>query len=296
MKYPYPLRIFRRCYQFDSSNFLTLTNPKVLKSAKIAPTAVLHLLPTSTACPAAGACRALCLNKAGNPTYLKGKLACRARRDKAFRESPEHFMQNLLVEILRFYRANADHDNLGCRLNGTSDYRWEDIPLVVTPELSTFIHARFGIRIVPKTYYSIILAVNTAYDAECKRFVDSVLTFYDYTKRLDRLFVRAKVLGYHLTMSHGGKYDVWPTAIREGLNVACGLDGIKRSQALPRYVYVGDRSFAVLDGDVTDWRPGDANHHTHIVGLRIKRTPGQTDAQRQAFCLPVSPVLEPVAA
>jgi hypothetical protein len=36
---------------------------------------------------------------------------------------------------------------------------------------------------------------------------------------------------------------------------------------------------------VTDWRPGDTAGQTHVVLLRIKRTPGQTEEQRRAFCI-----------
>ena len=70
------LRQFKQANKLNPSNVLTLTNHKVLKSDSIAPTAVLHLLPTRQACPAAGTCALVCLNTAGNPAYLKGKLAC----------------------------------------------------------------------------------------------------------------------------------------------------------------------------------------------------------------------------
>ena len=123
------LTTFRKLYKLNSSNLLTFTNPKVIKSDSVAPTAVLHMLPTATACPASGSCRSICLNMAGNPAYLKGKLACRARRDKAFKENSQAFLNLLVVEILRFYSKNKEHKKLGTRLNGTSDYKWESIEL-----------------------------------------------------------------------------------------------------------------------------------------------------------------------
>ena len=100
-------------------------NPKVLKSDKIAPTAVLMLKPTALACPAAGTCRKICLNTAGNPIYLKGKIACRTRRDKALRENTNTFYNMLIIELLRFYSKHREHEQLGARLNGVSDYAWE---------------------------------------------------------------------------------------------------------------------------------------------------------------------------
>ena len=118
------LRQFKQANKLNPSNVLTLTNPKVLKSESIAPTAVLHLLPTKAACPAAGTCALVCLNTAGNPAYLKGKLACRARRDKAFRTSPNLFLRLLTIEVLRFYSKNSTNELLGLRLNGTSDIDW----------------------------------------------------------------------------------------------------------------------------------------------------------------------------
>ena len=39
-------------------------------SVSIAPCLGLYLLPTSKACPAAGTCRKICLNTAGNPAYF----------------------------------------------------------------------------------------------------------------------------------------------------------------------------------------------------------------------------------
>ena len=53
----------------------------------------------------------------------------------------------------------------------------------------------------------------------------------------------------------------------------------------PDTVTIDGQSFPTLDGDVTDWRPGDASGQTHVVLLRIKRTPGQTEEQRRAFCI-----------
>jgi hypothetical protein len=80
---PKDLAEFSKLWNLDSTNTYTATSPKVIKNELIsmAPTLVLYMFPTSSACPAAGTCRKLCLNTAGNPAYLKGKLACRVRRN-----------------------------------------------------------------------------------------------------------------------------------------------------------------------------------------------------------------------
>ena len=98
---PADIRQVRTQYGFTSSNVLTLTNPKVLKSESIAPTAVLHLTPMWLgSCPAAGSCQAVCLNRAGNPAYLKGKLQRRKLRSLAFYDHPRAFKRLLVLEIL----------------------------------------------------------------------------------------------------------------------------------------------------------------------------------------------------
>jgi hypothetical protein len=36
---------------------------------------------------------------------------------------------------------------------------------------------------------------------------------------------------------------------------------------------------------LTDWRRDDPTGTTHIIGLRLKRTPGQTEALAKRFCI-----------
>ena len=52
------LRKFRKEFNLNSTNTLTLTSPKILKNEKVskAPTAVLYLKPSRTACSSAGSC------------------------------------------------------------------------------------------------------------------------------------------------------------------------------------------------------------------------------------------------
>jgi len=269
---------FRRVHNFNASNFLTLTNPKVFKSASVldAPTAVLHLMPSDRVCPFAGSCAALCLNRAGNPAYLKGKLKARVRRTNAFFADREGFMQTLLIEIVRFIDKNKSAKYRGLRLNGTSDIRWESEPVTVDAELSSYLLSTFQTRVSPGTYRNVF---------QILPFLNASCFAYDYTKRTDRDLIAAREDGYHLTMSWGSTADTLTYAIENGLNIAAPLKGIKRSEALPDVITVNGHSLPVLDGDVTDWRPGDDCSQTHIVGLRLKRVPGMTAEQIDSFCL-----------
>ena len=54
---------------------------------------------------------------------------------------------------------------------------------------------------------------------------------------------------------------------------------------MPKFITVKGIKLPVIDGDLTDWRIGDSNQTTHVVGLRVKRTPNQTEAMRRAFCI-----------
>lgn len=280
---------FRKAYKLNSSNFLTLTNPKVLKSDKIAPTAVLMLKPTALACPAAGTCRKICLNTAGNPIYLKGKIACRTRRDKALREETNTFYNMLIIELLRFYSKHREHEQLGARLNGVSDYAWEkdfidplySIPssVNVTAETVATVKKQFNISIF-QGKINIIEAILCALDDETGHKIGRKLRFYDYTKRIDRDFEQCKALDYHLTLSHGSKFDTLTKAEELGLNYAAAF-----INKLPEtFIYKG-KEYTVINGDLTDWRPGDKSDKTYIVGLVMKLTPGQTDTDRQEFCI-----------
>lgn len=269
---------FRRDYSFNSSNFLTLTNPKATKNLSVhdAPTAVLHFNASQRVCPFAGSCAALCLNRAGNPAYLNNKLKARARRTNAFFNDRAAFMQTLLIEVVRFADKNQSAAFRGLRLNGTSDIRWEVEPVTVDAELSGYLLAAFQTTVAVGTYRSIF---------QILPFLNFAVSPYDYTKRTDRDLIAAKEDGYHLTMSWGSSADTLSYAIANGLNIAAPLQGIKKSQALPESLTVAGQSFPVLDGDVSDWRIDDSASQTHIIGLRLKRVPGMTQEQIDSFCL-----------
>lgn len=276
IRFPADVSGFRKTYGYNSQNFFTTTNPKTLKNGVVSdnPTIVLHLEPiTGGLCPAAGSCAALCLNKAGNPVYLEGKLSRRQKRTASFFADQMLFAQLLVLEAAR-YRAKG---YVGVRLNGTSDNDWENQTVRVTEAISAQIAKLTGTTIGTGDYSTIAVLVRMGYVP------------YDYTKRIDRNFKLCKELGYHLTLSWGGKYDgvIWDVAQQNGLNVAAPLYGIKKKQPLPQTVTLRNgRTVSVVDGDLTDWRVDDPQGaEPMLVGLRLKRTPDQTEELARRFCI-----------
>lgn len=280
------LRNFRKEFNLNSTNTLTLTSPKIIKNEKVsnAPTAILYLKPSKTACSSAGSCMAMCLNTAGNPAYLKGKLACRSRRDLALRTKKDLFLRNLVIELFKFYSKNRNFDNVSARLNGVSDHNWMTIEINLTDYDSNYILENFDIAIPSNNYKNIFELFNTAYDFTNLKSVSKIFRFYDYSKHVHLNFEYAKKLGYHLTLSAGSKYNTLETCIKHNLNYA-GVFNIKRNAPIPKFVTINSRKFPTVDGDLTDWRIGDNNNTTHVIVLRVKRTPNQTEEMRKAFCI-----------
>ena len=279
---PAHIRTFKQ--QHDVRSLLTETNPKVLKNDKVLdiPTAVLHLLPKYRGtCPYAASCASLCLHSAGNPAYMRGKQASRKRKTDAFMNDREFFMELLLIELVKFASKHKDSVQLGARLNGTSDIRWEREAIHVRPKTSEYLDQRFGFYIAPGRYRNIMFCLNVHRGVNMQ---GSLFQFYDYTKRPDRYWDVCKADNYHLTMSEGSSADTFRVALDNGLNLAAAFN-IKRSESLPETVTLHGIEFIVLDGDVTDFRPYDASHGTHIVGLRLKRVPGMTQDQINSFCI-----------
>ena len=277
-KLPASIREIRKAYGFTTSNFFTTTNPKTLKNGKVSdrPTIVLHLEPvTFGACPAAGSCAALCLNKAGNPLYLNNKLPRRAKRSHAFHYHRSAFLQLMLLEAAR----QRSKGYVGARNNGTTDHDWERITVELTAELIGLIR-RFvpSFRITEPGNYTVIAAMSAM-----------GFELYDYTKRIDRDWVTAAAFGYHLTLSWGGKHDavVFDVAAANRLNVAAPVYGVKKSKPVPATIAAPNgTTYSTIDGDVTDWRRDDGwSGSPRIVALRLKRTPDQTESKARAFCI-----------
>jgi len=222
------------------------TSAKLSHNAEIGVnTYVLYLAPGKNSgyevCPnATKACRGACLYSSGRVKVeeYSGKNTikkCRINRTKLFFEHQEFFMQWLIAEI-KAAQAKSERDGMlfSVRLNGTSDIRWEDIP--VTPTTNIF------------DYFSKV-------------------QFYDYTKTPDR-YSASLYDNYHLTFSYTGEglnYLQSCNVLNAGGNVAVVFD-TKKGHELPKS-WMG---YEVIDGDVTDYRPADPNGV--VVGLRFKES------------------------
>jgi len=282
-KLPADLKQFCTIYKLDFKSLLGV-NPKTEKSE--IETRILHLSPAESSgvnvCPGAKNCKAICLHFAGNPAYMNTKQAARIRRTLAFSADNQRFGLLLILAIL--YACNKQDDGiLAVRLNGTSDIMWENLDLTITPEFSTFCHIKFG-ALVPIGKRNIFEIFNFMRDNTGENVI-----FYDYTK-VKHNWAECKRLGYHLTFSFDGhdnkqNHKIAASAVNAGINIAAAFN-VKRGQPLPNFVYYQNRKFWVIDGDKSDFRPGDRQGF-RIVGLRFKLPHGVkwTPAQRDAFCL-----------
>ena len=215
-------------------------NPKLIKNLKKGVMSFpLHLLPDNEAgfgsvCPKSSVeCRKFCLNRAGNPAYLKGKLKARYERTKMFFKHKELYFTRLIKEIKRA-KAKADKAGMQCgiRLNATSDLSYEKFYI----KREGFAHGSNLMDWFP--------------DVE----------FYDYTA-VDK---RTTPSNYHLTFSL--KEDNFDTAMAEhkrGLNIAIPFK-TKRQEDIPNTW----KGIKVIDGDEHDFRPLDKPNT--IVGLTVK--------------------------
>ena len=285
-KHTQTFKNFQTKHNLSYSNFFTFTNPKVLKNEKVSeiPTAILMLMNTQKACPAAGSCRSVCLITSGNPIYLDNKIKCRIRRNNAFMSDYSIFLRYLVVNCFRHYAKNRTADKVGFRLNGVSDYAFEDFSVKLTKEDTDYIQKAFNIYIEPIRYGSVIEAVQKAIDLNSNELLKNSVQFYDYSKRVDRNFDKCKKLNYHLTLSHGSKFDTFSKALELGLNYAAAFN-LKKSQDLPKQFTYKGINLNVIDGDITDARFTDDNKTTNIVGLHFKIVVNKDNAKKLDFCI-----------
>ncbi len=227
-----------------SGELLTLSNPKTDKSVKDGYlTAILHLSPARISghnvCPAATpGCTAACLNTAGRgaaPRDALGIHAARLARTSYLHSDRAGFLATLAKEISSHVRRADKAGLIPCvRLNGTSDLRWETL------------RAKGGETIL-------------------EAFPD--LTFYDYTKRVDRTDLPAN---YHLTFSLAETRKSWEdhiAALDAGIAVAVVLAGAGDS-VHPRPFPATWNGRTLVDGDLSDLRFLDPP--AAYIGLRAK--------------------------
>ena len=174
---------------------LTLGNTKTTKGeAQGYLTFILHLAPSTLSgyntCPSASAgCASACLNTAGRGRFTAIQEA-RVKKTRWFFEDRETFMAQLVKDVEAAIRkAGREGMTPVFRLNGTSDIRWETVPVE-------------GFRNIMEKFPQV--------------------QFYDYTKLTNRRDIPAN---YHLTFSRSETNEI--DAIRmlgQGMNVAVVFD------------------------------------------------------------------------
>jgi len=189
-------------------------------------TAIMYLIPWKSfganLCPSAelAACHGPCLVSAGRGAF-SSVIAGRARKTEWYIKDRAGFMAQLVIDVTRFVKYCNPRNIKPCiRLNGTSDIRWEQIPVV------------------------------DAQGNTHKNIMDAfpMVQFYDYTKIANR---RNVPTNYHLTWSYSGanpKYsDMMDTAVANGMNVAVVF---RTKGSIP----ASFKGLPTVDGDKNDLR------------------------------------------
>lgn len=198
---------------------LTESNPKTLKGLKKGYlSAILHLSPSDrsgfqTCAKATVGCRAACLNTAGRGGMgLKthgdnGVQKARRRKTHWFFARRAEFMEQLVTEVTRHVAKAERKGFIPCiRLNGTSDLKWETIPV-------------------------------GGHENIFQMFPD--VQFYDYTKVPNR---DLGIPNYHLTFSVAESNEADAEAeLQRGMNLAVVFDRVP-SEYLGVPVVDGDES------------------------------------------------------
>jgi hypothetical protein len=217
------------------------TNAKTIKGQQYGyMTGVLYLAPFNLSgyqvCAMAhiAKCHEPCLNSAGRGAFNSVQQA-RVRKTKLFFEDRPAFFAELIPSIRSLIRkAKAAGLTPVCRLNGTSDIRWENLDFEYE-----------GVH----------------YDNIFAMFPD--LQFYDYTKIPNRANAE-RIPNYDLTFSYSGVVGFQPyvqQAARDGYRIAVVF---RKREDIPAE-FLGT---TCVDGDDSDLRHEDP--HGVVVALYAK--------------------------
>jgi hypothetical protein len=204
------------------------SNAKTVKGQKYGfMTGILYLAPVDISghqvCPMAktAQCDKACLYTAGRGAMSSVQVA-RIKRAKSFFENRTEFMSIVIKDINRLVKRAAKKNMVPLvRLNGTSDIRWESVPVTVN-----------GVD------YPNLMAVYPE------------IQFYDYTKIANRRDIPAN---YDLTFSYSGvlKYQKFVLqAMDQGMRIAA----VFRTRASIPAKFMG---LQCIDGDNSDIRHVD---------------------------------------
>jgi hypothetical protein len=240
-------------------------NAKTVKGQKKGyMTAILYLAPWKLSgyqvCPMAeiAGCVGDCLNTAGrggmaradadtvtidgHTVKLNAIQKARIARTRMFFENRAGFMHQLVKEIEAAHiKAQKKGLTLVVRLNGTSDIRWEDVPVYETSSANIF-------------------------------DVFSDLQFYDYTKIANR---RVKHIdNYHLTFSVSARKEFYPFWLKAQENYGRNMNYavVFKGKTLP----TGYDGYPVINGDESDLRFLDRKGV--VVGLKAKGRARKSDS------------------
>jgi hypothetical protein len=240
-------------------NLLTTNNSKTIKGEKFGYTTyIIYLAPhkqnskgVNLCAKASKGCAEACLFKSGAARFDKVQ-AGKINKTEYFLADMKGFMEQLYNEITvisakhllvigdKKLKTNGDvlrHKNFAIRLNGTSDFPFENYKYKNKGNKNIF-----------------------------ELFPD--VTFYDYTK-LDQRFDKILPRNYQLTFSRSeDNHDETVDLLNRGYNVAV-VFGVKDINDLPK-TYLG---FKVINGDESDLRFLDEENV--IVGLKYKLMTGK---------------------
>lgn len=203
-------------------------------------TGILYLAPAMQsgyqACPMAklAGCESACLYTAGRGA-LNSVQKARLAKTVRFFEARTGFMRDLAVSIARAIHAGMLAGSVPLiRLNGTSDIRWESVPVNIDAPTARAIRRVCGFDIAPGEYPNI-------------HAVFPEVQFYDYTKIPNRRDVPDN---YDLTFSFSGVVSFQrhaTRAIESGARVAVVF---RRRADIPSEF----QGLRTIDGDDTDVR------------------------------------------
>jgi hypothetical protein len=231
------------------------TNPKTIKGQKLGYiTAVLYLAPSNISgyqvCPMAkmANCENACLYKAGRGAFNATQKA-RINKTQYYFADKIGFMRQIAINIHRLIIKGAKLDLIPLvRMNGTSDIKWENVPISIDDKTAKIIDKKAGI-------YTNIFSV----------FPE--IQFYDYTKIPSR---DNSIPNYDLTYSYSGAsgYIKYVTqAINNGMRIAV----VFRNENIIPKEFLG---IHVVPGDNSDIRHLDPKGS--IIALYAKG-PGKKD-------------------
>lgn len=224
------------------TDLLTMQNAKTSKGEKLGYlTGILYMAPAKISgyqvCPMAQAagCESACLYRAGLGGVYTSVQNARIEKARFYFEDRALFMRSIARSIARLIKdAAAESLTPLVRLNGTSDIRYESVPVELSADDSRYIRRTCGADIPAGQYSSIMEAF-------------PMVQFYDYTKIPNR---RNLPSNYDLTFSYSGvvsfQRHAW-RAMDAGMRVAAVF---RTRDSIPAEF----KGMRTIDGDDTDVR------------------------------------------